>query len=103
MLQTQCYGIQVSRYTRYKQTNKQTNKQTDYYNPWPPTRLGLTSTACMATFQLSYWNNSFPLYTSKKGTKFTETSKTLFIAWGIHNTSSENILQTDQHIYSVVP
>ncbi len=44
MLQTQCYGIQVSRYTRYKQTKKQTdkqNKQTDYYNPWPPTRLGL--------------------------------------------------------------
>ncbi len=43
MLQTQCYGIQVSRYTRYKQTNKQTDKQTDYYNPWPPTRLGLTN------------------------------------------------------------
>ena len=30
----QCYGSQVSRL-------RQTNKQTDYYNPWPPTCLGL--------------------------------------------------------------
>ena len=56
MLQTQRYGIQVSRKPHHKQTNKQTNQQTtipagrgtasgnkpnDYYNPWPPTRLGL--------------------------------------------------------------
>ena len=27
--------------TRLGLTNKQTDKQTDYYNPWPPTRLGL--------------------------------------------------------------
>ncbi len=36
MLQTQRYGIQVSRYTRHKQTNKQTNKPTDYYTRGRP-------------------------------------------------------------------
>ena len=36
MLLTQCYGIQVSRDTRHKQTNKQTNKPTDYYTRGRP-------------------------------------------------------------------
>ena len=40
MLQTQRYGIQVSRYTRDKQTNKQTNKPTDYYTRGRPRASG---------------------------------------------------------------
>ncbi len=45
MLQTQCYG------SRYTLTNKQTNKQTDFYNLWPPTRLGLiTNVLCCLGF-----------------------------------------------------